>query len=559
MGTVAKKYAVSVRQALGIVAPRERFVPHTPTARQKLFLRLPHKEAFYGGAAGGGKSDALLMGALEHVDKPGYAALILRRTFADLKKPKALLDRAKEWLSGTGATYNAQDHQWVFPSNAVLAFGYLQNEDDKYQYQSAEYQYIAFDELTQFTETQYTYLFSRLRRLEGVDIPLRMRSASNPGGIGAGWVQSRFVPEDWQPDDAEEIRVHEKASRAFVPARLADNPYLDQETYEESLEELDEVTRAQLLAGDWSIRQRGNIYPAWSDGPNGHHVITWSQFASVYGQRRIPSHWLGACGQDWGFDPDPCATIWNFTAAANGPLAGSVFVPAILTRNKAIPDDLGEEIKAVESQHGWGSQIQYRVMSHEASSELETYRRKHKLNFQKCKPDVHGGIAQVQHALRLIDQPHPFKPWLAGRPNYYVIAPDDQIVNPKDDYGLALLRAEFASYRYTTQRITPHLGASRIIPYDHFNHFMDAQRYIAAQWFPAVKQKTMDEQITERLPPAWQDAHLRTLDPFQRQLAEEARQEELRELREQLTNRRRPRTHDSDLLEDSYGGVGDIY
>src|SRR5262249_37129855 len=158
---IAERIIKATRQALGIVAPRENYVPHTPTDRQKLFLDLPHREAFYGGAAGGGKSDALLMGALEHVNEPGYAALILRRTFADLKKPKALLDRAKEWLSNTGATYNSQDHQWVFPSGAILAFGYLQNEDDKFQYQSAEYQYIAFDELTQFTETQYTYLFSR--------------------------------------------------------------------------------------------------------------------------------------------------------------------------------------------------------------------------------------------------------------------------------------------------------------------------------------------------------------------------------------------------------------
>lgn len=484
------------------MAPRHKaaYIPHAPTPRQRLFLDLPHREAFYGGAAGGGKSDALLMGALQHVDVPGYAALILRRTFADLKKPKALLDRAREWLSNTGATYNSQDHQWIFPSGAILAFGYLQNEADIYQYQSAEYQFIGFDELTQFTESQYTFLFSRLRRTEGVDIPLRMRSASNPGGVGAEWVQARFVPDDWTPDQAGALRVWEKSGRAFVPARLVDNPYLDQASYIESLDELDEVTRAQLLQGDWSIRQKGNIYPAWSDGPNGHHVITWTQFAALFGQRRIPSHWLGANGQDWGFDPDPCATVWNFVAAENGPLAGSIFTPAILTCRDAIADDVAERITEIESREGWASRIQYRVMSHEASSERATYSRKHRLHFQKCKPDAHGGISQMQNALRLRDEPHPFKPWLHGRPEYYVIVPDDQLVNPKGDEGMALLRAEFTQYRYTTQRITPHLGASRIVPYDHFNHFMDAQRYIAQRWFAPAKPLT-DVEREERQAP----------------------------------------------------------
>jgi hypothetical protein len=481
---------------------RSKYVLHSPTPRQGLFLELQHTEAFFGGAAGGGKSDALLMAALEHADTPGYAALILRRTFQDLAKPGALLDRAHEWLSQTPARWNEQRKQWRFPNGAILAFGYLENENDVYQYQSAEYQFIAFDELTQFAERQYTYLFSRLRRLSSAEVPLRMRSASNPGGIGAEWVQARFVPDDWTPDQGRELRVIEKAGRAFVPARLADNPYLDQASYEQSLQNLDEVTRAQLLQGDWQIRQRGNIYTAWTDGPDSHHVITWSQFQKVMGERRIPSHWLGACGQDWGFDPDPCATVWNFVAADNSALPGAVFVPAILTCRAMIPDYVAEEIKRVEMTQGCGGRIQYRVMSHEASSQLETYRVKHGLHFEKWKPDAHGGIAQMQNALRLrdLDKPHPFKPWLMGRPNYFVIVPDDQITNPKDDYGLALLRAEFAAYKYTEQRVSPHLGSSRIIPYDFFNHFMDAQRGVAARWFADRAPMSRQEQIEEALP-----------------------------------------------------------
>lgn len=522
------------REAVARVSQNVRkYIPHEPTDRQRLFLSLPHQEAFYGGAAGGGKSDALLMGALEFADAPKYSALILRRTFQDLAKPGALLDRSREWLASSGARWNDQKKQWRFSSGAVLAFGYLENEADIYQYQSAEYQHIAFDELTQFTDRQYTYLFSRLRRLVDSSVPLRMRSASNPGGIGADWVAARFIPEDWTPEslDAtvkllplgsggsplllaavpEEYGYVVKDGRAFVPAKLEDNPHLDQETYERSLEELDEVTRAQLRRGDWRIRPQGNIYKAWTDGPDSHHVITWSQFEKVFGIRSIPSHWLGSNGQDWGFDPDPCATVWNFVAGENSPrvegvsLAGSIFVPAILTCKGEIPDHVGEKIKGIEASHGWSSQIQYRVMSHEASSQRETYRVKNGLNFSKWKPDAHGGIAQMQHAMKLryLDRPHPFKPQLMGRPDYYVIVPDDQIVNPKGDEGLALLRSEFRQYKYVEQVITTQRGANKIVPYDFFNHYMDAQRGIAARWFAQVRPMTEAERIDSQLAEGW--------------------------------------------------------
>ena len=206
------------------------------------------KEAFYGGAAGGGKTDALLMAALQYVAVPGYRALLFRRSFADLNLPGALMDRAHDWLGGTAAVWNAHDHVWTFPSGATLSFGYLETERDKYRYQSAEFAFIGFDELTQFAESQYTYLFSRLRRLAGSAVPLRMRSASNPGGLGHEWVRARFVD------------TCAASERVFVPARLADNPFLDQVQYRESLAELDPVTRAQLLAGDWQVRPEGVMF-----------------------------------------------------------------------------------------------------------------------------------------------------------------------------------------------------------------------------------------------------------------------------------------------------------
>lgn len=224
-----------------------RYIPHRPTPKQHAFLLLTCMEALFGGAAGGGKSDALLMAALQYVDVPGYAALILRRTYADLSLPGAIMDRSHDWLQATDAHWDDREKTWTFPSGARLTFGYLQSDKDKWRYQSAEFQYIGWDELTQFPQEPYLYLFSRLRRLEGVDIPLRIRAATNPGGAGAGWVYERFMP-----DLTPEAAAHRKATgRIFVPARLEDNPYIDQASYRRGLSELDEITRRQLEEGLW--------------------------------------------------------------------------------------------------------------------------------------------------------------------------------------------------------------------------------------------------------------------------------------------------------------------
>jgi predicted phage terminase large subunit-like protein len=187
------------------------------------------------------------MGALQFVDTPGYNAILFRRTYADLTLPEALMDRAFEWLGGK-AHWSGKDHTWIFPSGARLSFGYLEHSNDKFRYQSAAFQYIGFDELTQFKELDYRYLFSRLRRLEGVNLPLRMRSASNPGGIGHEWVKQRFITEG------------SKYGRQVIPAKLGDNPYLDRDEYVKSLMELDPVTRRQLLDGDWTARQLGGYF-----------------------------------------------------------------------------------------------------------------------------------------------------------------------------------------------------------------------------------------------------------------------------------------------------------
>lgn len=230
------------------------YIPQSPTEKQVEFLGLDCFEALYGGSAGGGKSSCLLIGAIGAASS-GASVLVLRRTFADLNLPGAIMDRSHAWLRETDASWSGKDKRWKFhETGGTLQFGYLDTEADRYRYQGAEFHQIYFDELTQFTEAQYTYLLSRVRRKDGDRIPLKVRSASNPGGIGHDWVYRRFV-EARNPD----LR--------FVPAKLEDNPFIEQESYRKALEKLDATTRAQLLDGLWVRDDGGQLY-AFDPGRN---------------------------------------------------------------------------------------------------------------------------------------------------------------------------------------------------------------------------------------------------------------------------------------------------
>lgn len=228
-----------------------KYIPHSPTPKQEAFLLLDDVlEVLYGGQAGGGKSDSILMAALQYVDIPGYSALILRKTYADLALPEAIMDRFVEWAANTDVHWDGGAKQAVFPSGAKLVFGYLASSSDHLRYQSASFHFIGIDESTQIPWNQQRYLFSRCRRLEKVkgDIPLRYRLASNPGGPAHEETRTHFIDSP------------NTASKVFLPASLEDNPYLDRESYERSLSKLDPVTHRQLRYGDWSVVQQGNMF-----------------------------------------------------------------------------------------------------------------------------------------------------------------------------------------------------------------------------------------------------------------------------------------------------------
>ena len=225
------------------------FCPEEPSLTQKVFLRTNSIEALFGGAAGGGKSSALLMSALQYVDTPGYSAILFRRTFADLSLPGALMDRFKSWIDTMdGVHWNANSYVATFPSGARISFGYLNNTNDYLRYKGSEFQFIGMDEVTEIRESDYRYIFSRLRRPASgplAQVPLRMRAASNPA---PNWVRQRFIIEGTEK------------GRIFVPSKLTDNPGIDADSYRQALQALDPVERRRLEEGDWWSTTLGTMF-----------------------------------------------------------------------------------------------------------------------------------------------------------------------------------------------------------------------------------------------------------------------------------------------------------
>lgn len=352
------------------------YVPEPPHPKQHAFLALDGMEAFYGGSAGGGKSGGLLMAALQYVDVPGYAALLLRKTHAQLNKAESILSQCHSWLRGTDAKWSGSSHTYYFPSGATVEFGHLQHETDKYNYQGAAYQFIGFDELTQFLESEYRYLFSRCRGPaicpdheddEGVIvtmddqpvmvcstcehpappaamIPLRTRSASNPGGAGHLWVRSRFIRREVQAGDEERSEENPygvlgpdgqllTGERLFIPASLSDNPSLNARAYRAQMQGLDPQTRQQLLDGDWDVREPGACFTEFN----------WAEH-TVENTRAKNSPWPVYRGIDFGLHHAPC--LWMEV------YGNSVFIFAELHSQGQDLHKFAEDIREVDAEFG---------------------------------------------------------------------------------------------------------------------------------------------------------------------------------------------------------------
>lgn len=265
------------------------------TEKQEQFINSKAFETLFGGAAGGGKSYGQLVDALLYALKyPKSKQIIFRRTFPDLEK--SLIRVSLEFYPREVASYNSSKHIWTFKNGSIIDFGYIDSENDVYQYQSAEYDIIRFDELTHFTKYMYTYMISRCRGAN--PYPKHIKSSTNPGGVGHSWVKERFI------DVGEPNKIHEvildngkKNTVIFIPSFVQDNMFLlnNDPDYINRLELLPEKERQALLYGDWDIFD-GQFFTEFN---RNIHVCTPFE---------IPRDWRIYRTRDYGLDM--CATYW---------------------------------------------------------------------------------------------------------------------------------------------------------------------------------------------------------------------------------------------------------
>lgn len=314
---------------------------------QSRFLGSTAYEALYGGAAGGGKTDALLISALLYADRPTYNAILFRKTYPEVKE--ALVKRSWSLYPHMGGEYVGSPYpEWTFPSGAHIRFGQLERDETVMAHQGAEYQFIGFDELTHFSEYQYRYMLSRARGTAG--IPLRIRAGTNPGGPGHEWVQARWQPwlgeqrtalpgqvlryvnppgcscfplteedsaERWVGAAYAQRCDHDiPFSRVFIPAKVEDNPKLTA-AYVASLGAQDVITRAQLRDGDWLIRAapgllfRRSWFHFHDAEPAGYRWVRWWDRAATDPDPKKHNNPDWTVGVKLGVGPDKKLCVGN--------------------------------------------------------------------------------------------------------------------------------------------------------------------------------------------------------------------------------------------------------
>lgn len=309
--------------------------PYTPTPRQKVAHQTQAQELLYGGAAGGGKSEYLLAShVVLALMVPGSHSLILRRTFPDLQR--SLIPRLLERIPLQVARYNVTDRTWYFKNGSSIELSGIERDVDVLRYQSAEYQLISFDELTQFTEYQYRYLISRLRaagqvrtRMAELGWVPRIQGCANPGGPGHLWVKARFIDPAppftvWSPP--LEPGQRRALTRVFIPARTDDNPHLNAE-YDDYLAGLgDPVLVRALREGDWDILE-GVRFTAFRRAV---HVISPDTLPIPKG-----SGVVRGIGVDYGLDA-PFSAHWGAKLADNlVVIYRELYAPGLTPREQA--------------------------------------------------------------------------------------------------------------------------------------------------------------------------------------------------------------------------------
>ena len=270
---------------------------------QTQYLASSEREVLYGGAAGGGKSYATLADPLRDLNNPDFSGLLVRHTTEELRE---LIQKSQDLYPKAipGIKWSERKSQWTTPRGGRLWMSYLDKDTDVMRYQGQAFNYVAFDELTQWQSPYgWNYMRSRLRS-SSKELGLYMRATTNPGGPGHSWVKKMFIdpaPSNtpfWATDiETGETLTYPKGhskegeplfKRRFIPASLFDNPHLAESgDYEAMLLSLPEHQKKQLLEGNWDVNE-GAAFPEFN---RNIHVVepfdipdSWTKFrACDYG------------------------------------------------------------------------------------------------------------------------------------------------------------------------------------------------------------------------------------------------------------------------------------
>ena len=317
---------------------------------QTTFLSSSEREVLYGGAAGGGKSYAMLADPLHGLNNPNFSGLLVRHTTEELRE---LIQKSQELYPRAvpGIKWSERKSQWVSPKGGRLWMSYLDKDTDVTRYQGQAFNWIGFDELTQWpTPYAWDYMRSRLRSAHGKDLGLYMRATTNPGGAGHAWVKKMFIDpapagKSFWATDIESSKTitfpkgHSKEGqplfkRRFIPASLFDNPYLAEEgDYEAMLLSLPEHQRKQLLEGNWDINE-GAAFPEFD------------RTAHVIEQFEVPDSWVRFRACDYGYG-SYTGVLW-FTIAPDEQL----IVYREMYVSKVTANDLADMILEAEAKDG---------------------------------------------------------------------------------------------------------------------------------------------------------------------------------------------------------------
>ena len=317
----------SVQQHLDATNSFVAFMPNE--GPQTDFLAADEKDVLYGGAAGGGKSFAMLIDPLRTCHMKGHRALILRRSMPELRE---LIDKSRELYPRAfpGTKFREVEKIWNFPSGAKIEFGFLEKDADVYRYQGQAYSWIGFDEITHLpTEFGWNYLASRLRTTDP-KIKTYLRCTANPGGVGAHWVKKRYL-EPAEPNKS--FKGEDGLTRKFIPARLLDNPYLAQDgEYERMLLSLPPIQRKQLLEGNWEVNE-------------GAAFVEFNPSVHVVPPYDLPLQWERVKGIDYGYASESCC-LW----AAVDPQDKTLIIYRELYKKGLTGEALGQSITEREQE-----------------------------------------------------------------------------------------------------------------------------------------------------------------------------------------------------------------